>query len=327
MVGHVAKGFIGHPAVITVIDYPASGGIGTPTRIDPSWPPQIAISPFVVDPLPSTVFLKHIGLVMQGCGKVGGGGSASFQPFGPNAVPVGIPVIPGSIHGTAAQSGLPTVGNQGGVALAHFELGAALCMDKINHTANGNHFKRFIANIEVKHGITQRDHISIRCGDLDHAVHAAIVEPGQSRGHIHGGGVLVQGDQLDLGVLAHPYPGAVWQNEFGLGVVIGIECILQAKRRVLDGQHPVPLLLDISEHLAFDMTDATNQNRFGLSGANRSRRLGQDDEQERNKQAHGMVEHHRLHGRVPEKAGLNGIGLLRRYCILPGPDYQRAIQE
>ena len=56
VVCYVSKRFIGDPAVITIPLCPSAYGERTPTRGDIKRSPEILIAPFVVDPLPDTIF-------------------------------------------------------------------------------------------------------------------------------------------------------------------------------------------------------------------------------------------------------------------------------
>ena len=295
--GDIPKRLVRHPAVVAVVDHPPAGGERAPARIDPGRPPQVAIAAFVVDPFPAAVLLKRVGIVANGLGQIGCRLPAGLQALGPDAVAIRVPIIPGSIHSAVALRGFPAVGYQGGSTLAHLVLVAGFFVHKIDNPAYSNHFQGLVTHVQVKGRIPQGHHVAKGSGDLDHPVHAAIVEPRQTGGHVHGGGVLVQGDQFDLGVLADPHPGTVGHDELGLGLVVGVKGVFQTKGRILDRQHPVFFLFDIAQQLAFNVGDAADQNGLGSGGPDRGRNNGQDGgKKQKNGQAQCVPQRDRSHG-------------------------------
>ena len=288
VVGHVTERFVRHPAVVAVVHDPAAGGVGPPVRLDPGRPPQFVVGAFVAHPLPAAVFLEGGRLLADGRGQVVGGAAGGVDPLGPVIVAQGVPVVPVGIDGAVARFGAAAVGDDRGKALLHLVLAVRGLVEEIHGAADGDHFHALVAHVDVEHRVTRRHHRAKGRGHLDDTVRVLVVEACQARAHVHGGGVRMQGDELQLAVLAGADPGAVGHDELGAGIFFHIEAVLQAEGRVTYGAHPVLVLLDVAEQVAFDVGDAADQDRVLRVGGACACAVRQSAEDEQDKTAQGQ---------------------------------------
>ena len=283
VVGHVAERLVRHPAVVAVVDDPAAGGVGPPVRLDPGGPPQVVVGALVADPLPAAVLLQRGRFLADGLGQVVGGAAGGVQAPGPVVVTQYVPIVPAGVHRAVARFGAGAVGDDRGKPFPHLVLATGGLVEEIHGAADGDHLGAVVAHVDVDHGVTQGHHRAERGGHLDDPVRVFVVHPGQAQAHVQGGGVRVEGDELQLGVLAGTDPGAVGHDELGAGVVLHVEAVLQAEGRVTHGAHPVAVLLDVAEQVAFDVGDAADQDRVLRVGGARAcpGRHKADDEQDK----------------------------------------------
>ena len=150
VVGDVAKGLVGNPAVVAVVLGPAADGKGTPAGINADGPPHVAIRALILHPLPTTVVFKNIGFLADRFGQQIRHPAAGLLPFGPHGVAMRVPVVPVPVHGAVALGRALLVGDNRFAAFAHREPGTGGVVDKINRAAHRDHFHRFIAHIQIK---------------------------------------------------------------------------------------------------------------------------------------------------------------------------------
>ena len=226
VMGDIAERLIGNPAVVAVIDGPATGGKRPPPPFDPGRPPHIPIGSLIIDSLPPAILFEIVGFLPNRFRQVARRGFAAPQARLPEFVALAIPVVPFGIDRAISAGDFPLVGDNRRIPLQNLIPGIRAGMHEIHVAVHGDDFQGNVTDIEVEDRSARGNDIAERRRHLDDDVFAFVVQPGKTRGHIHGRGIRIEIDKLDLGILARPHPGSVGHHELGLGKVTRIERIV-----------------------------------------------------------------------------------------------------
>jgi hypothetical protein len=216
----------------------------------------------VVDPLPAAIFFQCIGVVLQWGRYMSQRYALCPTPLCPQAVALGVPVIPWRIQVAVASTDLCRVGQDGGAARERVISGVRSRVDKSHVAFESNHFHRLIAHIEVEGGLGLGQDIAEGCGRFDHSVGAEVIEPCDSRGEVDVCGVVFEGDGLDLRTGPYANPESVGYRQFGAGLRLGVEGIMHTERRVLHRGDPILGLRHKSQDLALGVGNAADHDRL-----------------------------------------------------------------
>ena len=98
----VAEGLIRDPALIPIIGGPSPIGVRGPLGPHPGGSPELAVLALVLHPLPPSVFLELIGVVIELGRKVSRRIALDFESPGPEAVTLSVPVVELGVHQSLA---------------------------------------------------------------------------------------------------------------------------------------------------------------------------------------------------------------------------------
>jgi hypothetical protein len=119
-------------------------------------------------------------------------------------------------------------------------------VDEFHRPGDADDLHRFIPHIDVEDRIAIGHDISERRCHFDDTLLAPVGEAGDPRGNVDLGEVRLELDELNLRTSANADPGAVGKREFGFGILVRVERILQAKRAVAHNGRPVLFFIDVA---------------------------------------------------------------------------------
>jgi hypothetical protein len=162
MVGDISEVFrrIGNPAGIFVVIHPSALAVGHPIGFHLRRLPEVAILVLIINSLPTALFFKHIGLILDLLGKVSHRVSPDFHAFRPQRIPLKIPGIPGFINSCLTRAHLSGIGQKRCLPRYHFITGITGDMHEIDITLDGNDLNRLISHVKVKDGLRRGHYIA-----------------------------------------------------------------------------------------------------------------------------------------------------------------------
>ena len=248
-------------------------------------------------------------------------GAAVFLEFlRPEGIPCAVPIVPILIDVPAARENALSGNNDGSGPRRDVVTGGILVRDEISLTLDGDDFCGFITHIKIEIRSRLRDDIPVRGRGLEDRIGTAVVKTGDSRSHIDGSHVRLEGHELNLCTPSDPHPCLVGKNELGLAVRSRIKSVVEAEGAVLCDGDPVVVGLYISQKCFFHEVDAPDEHSFpaGLCPCRDESRQDRNDQYRWDDESHCPPPVFLLHndppenGEKPEKRISTGVAFTAR---------------